>query len=165
MPLGTKWALFKWHGLREYCWDSHPVMTTVLPWLLPAGYLSLSWNQLRLVSLKWQWVHCTQMASIVTKSHSNRAPVGCSGCGRFSSWIYGWQICWCCVMLSCQYLRGTVLSLCPKKKPVLKKEKQVFSQYILKVHGPHKMAIYSSACQQNDFLSSNQHYSTCINLT
>lgn len=121
------WQIFSLHSLcllvpSEHCLNGTGYVSIVgiaiplSPRLLPAGYWSLSWNQLRLVSLKWQWVHCTQMASIVTKSQSNRAPVGCRGCGRFSSWIYGWQICWCCVMLSCQYLRGTVLNLCPNKK-------------------------------------------------
>ncbi len=38
-------------------------------------------NHLRLVSWTWQWVHFTQMASTVTRSQSNRAPLGCGGTG------------------------------------------------------------------------------------
>ncbi len=39
--------------------------------------MSQSSNHLRLVSWTWQWVHFTQTASTVTKSQSNRAPLGC----------------------------------------------------------------------------------------
>ncbi len=39
--------------------------------------MSQSSNHLRLVSWTWQWVHFTQMASTVTRSHSNRAALGC----------------------------------------------------------------------------------------
>ncbi len=38
-------------------------------------------NHLWLVSWTWQWVHFTQMASTVTRSQSNRAPLGCGGTG------------------------------------------------------------------------------------
>ncbi len=41
--------------------------------------MSQSSNPLRLVSWTWQWVHFTQMASTVTGSQSNRAPLGCGG--------------------------------------------------------------------------------------
>ncbi len=34
-----------------------------------------------LVSWTWQWVHFTQMAYKVTRSQSNRAPLGCGGTG------------------------------------------------------------------------------------
>ncbi len=43
--------------------------------------MSQSSNLLRLVSWTWQWVHFTQMASTVTRSQSNRAPLGCGGTG------------------------------------------------------------------------------------
>ncbi len=43
--------------------------------------MSQSSNHLRLVSGTWQWVHFTQMASTVTRSQSNRAPLGCGGTG------------------------------------------------------------------------------------
>ncbi len=36
-------------------------------------------NHLRLVSWTWQWVHFTQIASTITRSQSNRAPLGCGG--------------------------------------------------------------------------------------
>ncbi len=43
--------------------------------------MSQSSNHLRLDSWTWRWVHFTQMASTVTRSQSNRAPVGCGGTG------------------------------------------------------------------------------------
>ncbi len=43
--------------------------------------MSQSSNHLRLVSWTWQWVHFTQMASTVTRSQYNRAPLGCGGTG------------------------------------------------------------------------------------
>ncbi len=42
---------------------------------------SQSSNHLRLVSWTWQWVHFTQIASTVTRSPSNRAPLGFGGTG------------------------------------------------------------------------------------
>ncbi len=62
--------------------------------------MSQSSNHLRLVSWTWQWVHFTQMASTVTRSQSNRAPLGCGG--TRDSWMCSRQICSNCVMLSCQ---------------------------------------------------------------
>ncbi len=41
--------------------------------------MSQSSNHLRLVSWTCQWVHFTQMTSTVTRSQSNRAPLGCGG--------------------------------------------------------------------------------------
>ncbi len=79
--------------------------------------MSQSSNHLRLVSWTWQWVHFTQMASTVTRSQSNRAPLGCSGT-RDS---HHGQICSNCVMLSCQWLKSlrnvsnTLLNLCHEK--------------------------------------------------
>ncbi len=43
--------------------------------------MSQSSNHLRLVSWTWQLVNFTQMASTVTRSQSNRAPLGCGGTG------------------------------------------------------------------------------------
>ncbi len=43
--------------------------------------MSQSSNHLRLVSWTWQWIHFTQMASTVTRSQSNWAPLGCGGTG------------------------------------------------------------------------------------
>ncbi len=43
--------------------------------------MSQSSNNLRLVSWTWQLVNFTQMASTVTRSQSNRAPLGCGGTG------------------------------------------------------------------------------------
>ncbi len=95
------WGIFSWHtlgplvpiehhlnsySLPEYCcWPCHAFMTTVYP--SADGYFqqdnapSQSLNHLRLVSWTWQWVHFTQMASTVTRSQSNRAPLGCGGTG------------------------------------------------------------------------------------
>ncbi len=58
----TNWASFKRHSLPEYCCT-----------------MSQSSNHLRLVSWTWRWVHFTQMASTVTRSQSNRAPLWCGG--------------------------------------------------------------------------------------
>ncbi len=95
------WGIFSWltlgpsvpieHHLNATAYLSivadhvHPFMTTVYP--SSDGYLQQdnapcqSSNHLRLVSWTWQWVHFTQMASTVTKSQSNTAPLGCVGTG------------------------------------------------------------------------------------
>ncbi len=60
----------------------HPFMTTVyhlLMYFQQDNAPSQSSNHLRLVSWTWQWVHFTQMSSTVTRSQSNRAPLGCGG--------------------------------------------------------------------------------------
>ncbi len=83
--ISTNWASFKRHSPPEYCcWPCPSLYDYSVPifwWLLPAGYctISQSSNHLRLVSWTWQWVHLTQMASTVTRSQSNRAPLGCGG--------------------------------------------------------------------------------------
>ncbi len=63
----------------------HPFMTTVYHLLMATSsrimHMSQSSNHLTLVSWTWQWVHFTQMASTVTRSQSNRAPLGCGGTG------------------------------------------------------------------------------------
>ncbi len=87
VPLSTNWASFKRHSLPEYCFWPCPSFydysVPVFWWILPAGYctMSQSSNHLRLVSRTWKWVHFTQMASTVTRSQSNRAPLGCGGTG------------------------------------------------------------------------------------
>jgi len=43
--------------------------------------MSQSSNHLRLVSWTWKCVHFTQMTSTVTRSQSNRAPLGCGRTG------------------------------------------------------------------------------------
>ncbi len=68
------------------CWPCPFLYDYSVPifwWLIPAQYctMSQSSNHLRLVSWTWQWVHFTQMASTVTRSQSNRAPLGCGGMG------------------------------------------------------------------------------------
>ncbi len=86
------WGIFNWHTLGplvpiEYRLNAtaylsivadhvHPFMTTVYP--SSDGYFQQDnapchkiSNHLRLVSLAWQWVHFTQMASTVTRSQSN----------------------------------------------------------------------------------------------
>ncbi len=63
----------------------HPFMTTVYP--SSDGYFQQDnapchkAQHLTLVSWTWQWVHFTQMGSTVTRSQSNRAPLGCGGMG------------------------------------------------------------------------------------
>ncbi len=77
-------------------------------------------NHLRLVSWTWQWVHVTQMASTVTRSQSNRAPLGC---GETRDSHYGRAAdksaatVWCYHVNEDQNLwgmslRNTLLSLC-----------------------------------------------------
>ncbi len=91
------WGIFSWytlgplvpieHRLNATSYLSivadHPFMTTVNP--SSDGYIkqdkAQNSNHLRLVSWTWQWVHFTQMASTVTRSQSNRAPLGCGGTG------------------------------------------------------------------------------------
>ncbi len=95
------WGIFSWHTFSplvpiEYHLNAsaylsivadhvHPFMTTVYP--SSDGYFQQdnapchSSNHLRLVSWTWQWVHFTQMASTVTRSQSNRAPLGSGGTG------------------------------------------------------------------------------------
>ncbi len=86
-PLSTNWASFKCLSLPEYCFWPWPSLydynVPIFWWLLSARLctMSQSSNHLRLVSWTWQWVHYTQMASTVTRSQSNRAPLGCGGMG------------------------------------------------------------------------------------
>ncbi len=87
----------------------HPFMTTVYP--SSDGYFqqdnepSQSSNHLRLVSWTWQWVHFTQMASTVTRSQSNRAPLGCGGTGDLhhgcTSKVYLIKLCVCVCVCAC----------------------------------------------------------------
>ncbi len=48
-------------------------------WCTSSRIMHQSSNHLRLVSWTWQWVHFTQITSTVTRSQSNRAPLGCGG--------------------------------------------------------------------------------------
>ncbi len=93
------WGIFSWHTLGPLILIKHhlnataylsvvadhvhPFMTTVHPSsdATSSRIMSQSSNHLRLVSWAWQWVHFTQMASTVTRSQSNRAPLGCGGMG------------------------------------------------------------------------------------
>ncbi len=81
--LSTSWASFKRHSLPEYCFWPCP---SVYDYSVPSSDATSSRimhhvTKLRLVSWTWQWVHFTQMASTVTRSQSNRAPLGCGGTG------------------------------------------------------------------------------------
>ncbi len=93
------WGVFSWytlgllvpieHRLNTTAYLSivadhvHPFMSTVNP--SSDGYFkqdkAQSSNHLRLVSWTWPSIHFTQMASTVTRSQSNRAPLGCGGTG------------------------------------------------------------------------------------
>ncbi len=97
----TVWGIFSWHTLGplapiEHHLNAtvylsivtdhvHPLMTTVYHLLMATSsrimHMSQSSNHLRLVSWTWQWVHFTQMACTVTRSQSNRAPLGCGETG------------------------------------------------------------------------------------
>ncbi len=98
------WGIYSWHTLGplvpiEHRLNAaylsivadhvHPFTTTVYSssdatssrtfWCYFQCSMSQSSNHLRLVSWTWKWVHFTQMASTVTRSQSNRAPLGCGG--------------------------------------------------------------------------------------
>ncbi len=92
------WGIFSWYPLVpiEHRFNAtaslsivaehvHPFMTTVYPSSDATSsrimHMSQSSNHLRLVSWTWQWVLFTQIASTVTRSQSNRAPLGCGGTG------------------------------------------------------------------------------------
>ncbi len=86
MSPSTKRRLWRLVLVGHTCWPCPSLYDYSVPifwWLLSAGQcnMSQSSNPLRLVSWTWQWVHFTQMASTVTKSQSNRAPLGCGGTG------------------------------------------------------------------------------------
>ncbi len=111
------WGIFSWHTLgplvpTEHCLNStvylsivadhvHLFMTTVYPSSDATSNrictMSQSSNHLRLVSWTRQWAHFTQMASTVTRSQSNRAPLGCGrtvdshhGCAADKSAATAW---------------------------------------------------------------------------
>ncbi len=94
-------------------------------------FISQSSNHLRLVS--WtQWVHFTQMASTVTRSQSNRAPLGCAGTGDSHHGCAVDKFIFVCVMLSCQYgpkslrnVSSTLLNLCHKELKQFWRPKEV----------------------------------------
>ncbi len=92
------WGIFSWHTFGPLVPIEHRLNATaflsivadhVIPlWLQCTNLLmyfqqdnasSQSSNHLGLVSWTWQWDHFTQMASTVTRSQSNRAPLGCGG--------------------------------------------------------------------------------------
>ncbi len=95
------WGIFSWHTFGplvpiEHCLivtaylsivaeHVRPFMSTVYPssddYFQQDNAPSQRSNHLRLVSWTWQWVHFTQMASTVTRSQSNRAPLACGGTG------------------------------------------------------------------------------------
>lgn len=84
----------EWHeSMSPSC-----LVSTVQAGLRRMMYLIANANNLKLDSWIWKWVHWTQMASIVTRSQSNMASLGCDGTG--DSKMCSQQI---CVMLSCQY--------------------------------------------------------------
>ncbi len=94
------WGIFSWHTLGplepiEHCLNAtvylsivadhvHPFMTTVFP--SSDDYFqqdNAPCHKAQIISdwFLWQWVHFTQMVSTVTRSQSNRAPLGCGGTG------------------------------------------------------------------------------------
>ncbi len=64
----------------------HPFMTTVYPssdsYFQQDNAPCHSSNHLRVVSWTWKWVHFSQMASTVSRSQSNRAPLACGVTGE-----------------------------------------------------------------------------------
>ncbi len=95
------WGIFSWHTLGTLVLIEHCLNTTaylsIVAWPCSSLYdysvpSSDEYFQqdnapchkaqiIRLVSWTQQWVHFTQMASTVTRSQSNRAPLGCGGTG------------------------------------------------------------------------------------
>ncbi len=78
------WGVFSWHTLGplvpiEHRSNATAYLSIVADHVHPFITMSQSSNHLSLVSWRWQWVHFTQMASAVTRSQSNRAPLGCGG--------------------------------------------------------------------------------------
>ncbi len=119
------WRIFSWHTLgplvpTEHRLNAtaylsivadhvHPFMTTVYHLLMATSSRIMhpchKLNHLRLVSWTWQWVHFTQMASTVTRSQSNRAPLGCGGTGDSH---HG------CAATNLQQLRDAIMSIWTK---------------------------------------------------
>ncbi len=84
-PLSTNWASFKRHRLPEYCcWHVHPFMTTVYHLLMYFQQDNAPCHKAQIIS-DWFLEHdnefTSQMDSTVTRSQSNRAPLGCGGTG------------------------------------------------------------------------------------
>ncbi len=83
-PFSTNWALFKHPSLPEYCcWPCSFLYDFSVPifWWLQQD--NAPFHKAQIIS-DWflkQCVHFTQMASTVTRSQSNRAPLGCGGTG------------------------------------------------------------------------------------
>ncbi len=97
------WGIFSWHTLGplvpiEHCLNSTAYLSIVadhVPLWLQCSHLLMATSskimhhvtKLKssqtgfLMTMTWQWVHFTQMASTVTRSQSNRAPLGCGGTG------------------------------------------------------------------------------------
>ncbi len=101
------WGIFSWHTLGPLVPIEHRLNATVYlsivsdhvhPFMTTASHLLMYFQQdnapchkaqiisdwfleheKELVSWTWQWVHFTQMTSTVTRSQSNRAPLGCGG--------------------------------------------------------------------------------------
>ncbi len=80
--LAAKWAVLE---LRYYLLGRK--FTLITDYSVPIFWWLQRSNHLKLFSWTWQWVHFTQMASTVTRSQSNRAPLGC-GWSRDSH--HGW---------------------------------------------------------------------------
>ncbi len=98
----------------------HPFMTTVYHLLMTTSSRIIHHitNHLRLVSWTWQWVHFTQMSSTVTRSQSNRAPLGCGGTGdshHGCSDDKSAATAWCYHVNMDQTPSNTLLNLCHKE--------------------------------------------------
>ncbi len=70
-----KRCLVWWVSLLLLLTTSIPLWLQCTDILMATSTMSQSSNNLRLVSWTWQWVHFTQMASSITRSQSNRAPI------------------------------------------------------------------------------------------
>ncbi len=83
--LSSNWASFKCHNLEYCCWPCPSLYDYSVPifWWTSSRIMhhvtKLKSSQTGFLNMTW--VHFTQMASTVTRSQSNRAPLGCGGTG------------------------------------------------------------------------------------
>ncbi len=174
-PLSTNWASFKLHSLLEYCcWSCPSLYDYSVPSsdVLPAGYCSMSQssNHLRLVSWTWRWVHFTQMTSTVTRSQSNRAPLGCGGtrdshhgCADDKSAATVWLLSWSIWPTSLRNVSNTLLNLCHEELRQFWRQKwvQPGTSKVYLIKWPVSVCIYIYVSHKS---SHKQHSYICSNI-